>query len=677
MPEVGIKLVPGVNTSRTPLLLEAGYSESSLVRWQDGLVQKLGGYEKFYSAAVGGVARALHAWQDLNDVDYLAVGTTTLFGAITSSTLTDLTPRTFTSNFTPDFDTVNTTATVSINDPDLTSTVTTYDTVYFDTPIAVGGIILSGLYQIATVTGATTYTITAATNATSTVNNGGAVPTITTASGSASVTIGLTAHGLAVGDKFVSDVSATVGGVTIAGTYVVNTVPTANTFTITSPVTASSTAGPTSINSGEARLTYYIALGPAAAGAGYGIGTYGTGAYGTGIVPTALTGTAITSTDWTFQNWGEIILGCTAGGGIYYWQPNSGFQTASLVSTGPLYNDGIIISMPAQILMAWGSTQAEAIGLQQDPLLIRWCDQEDFLGTTAWTDLTTNQAGSFRIPTGSKVVSGLQAQQQILFWTDVDLWSCSYLGQPLIFSFQKIGSECGLIARHARVAFRNQVYWMGQANFYTGNGTVLPCTVYDNVFQNLNTTYQHLCWAWTNTPFNEVWFFYPSANATECDSYVKFNVVSGAWDYGSLARSCGIDTSVLGNPIAATPGGIIYQHEEGEDADGQPILASFRTGYFKMAEGEEWVFVDKFYPDMKFGVVDSAQSAQIMATFYVKNYSNSDERIYGPYTFTSSTEQIDIRFRGGLVSIQIDSADTGSWWRLGEPRFRLAPDGRR
>ena len=674
MPEVSIKLVPGVNTSRTPLLLEAGYSRSSLVRWQDGLCQKIGGYVKFYPAAVGGTARAVHAWQDLNDVDYLAVGTTTLFGAIASGDLIDLTPQTFTSNFTCDFDTVNTTATVTVNDPDLTSPVTTYDSVYFDTPVSVGGIILSGLYQIVTVTGATTYTITADTNATSTVNNGGAVPTITTANGSATVTIDLTAHGMSAGDKFVSDVSTTVGGVTIDGTYVVNTVPTANSFTITSSVTATSTAGPTSINSGEARLTYYIALGPAPAGAGYGIGTYGTGGYGTGVIPTELVGTPITSTDWTFQNWGEIILGCTAGGGIYYWQPNSGFQTSSLISTGPVYNDGIIISMPAQILMAWGSTQEEAIGIQQDPLLIRWCDQEDFF---VWNDAVTNQAGSFRIPTGSKVVSGLQAQQQILFWTDVDLWSCSYLGQPLVFSFQKIGSECGLIARHARVAFRNQVYWMGRSNFYTGNGAVLPCTVWDNVFQNLNEDHLHKCWAWTNTPFNEVWFFYPSANATECDSYVKFNVVSGAWDYGSLARSCGIDTSVLGNPIAATPGGIIYQHEEGEDADGQPILSSFRTGYFLLGEGQDWMFVSKFIPDMKFGTITAATSAQIMVTFYVKDYPGSSERIYGPYTFTSATEWLDTRFRGGLVSVQIDSADTGSWWRIGRPRTIVAPDGRR
>ena len=674
--EASVKLVPGVNTSRTPTLLEAGYSRSQLVRWQDGLVQCLGGWDKYFPNAVGGVPRCLWAWQDLNDTHYLAVGTTTLFGAISSGTLTDLTPQTFTTNFAEDFDTTNTSTTVTINDPDLTSTTTTYDSVYFETPISVGGIILSGWSPIATVTGTTTYTIEAATAATATVVSGGAVPQLTTTSGSAVVTVTLADHGLAIGDKYVQPISETIGGLTIQGTYVVNTVPTSGTFTITANQAASSGAGPTSINSGEARLTYYIALGPAPAGAGYGLGTYGTGTYGLGTVPGVITGTAITSTDWTFQNWGEIVLGCTAGGGIYSWQPNSGFQTARLIDNGPLFNDGIVIAMPAQILMAWGSTQTEAIGIQQDPLLIRWCDQEDF---TVWTDAVDNQAGSFRIPTGSKIVSALQTPQQLMFWTDLDVWACTYVGPPLVFGFQKIGSQCGLIGRHAAVSFRDRVYWMGQRNFYTGNGSVLPCSVWDNVFQDLDATYQHKAWAWTNTPFNEVWWFYPSESGGtgECDKYVKYNVVNGAWDYGDLGRSCGIDESVLGNPIASTPAGIIYQHEEGADADGQPIVASFRTGYFKLGEGQDWLYVSKFIPDMKFGTVEGDQDAQLSVTFYVKDYPGSDERTYGPYSFINTTTWIDTRFRGGLAAIQIDSATTTGFWRLGLPRIIMAPDGRR
>lgn len=676
MAETSVRLVPGVNTSRTPTLLEAGYSVSNLVRWRDGLCEKIGGWRKFFSAAVGGIARCLHAWQDLNDIDYLAVGTTTLFGTISQGSLTVLTPQTLTTDFTPDFSSTATSRTVEIDDPDLTSPPTIYDSIFFATPISVGGIILSGLYQITLVTGATSYQIEAGTAATGTVANGGDVPEFSTVNGSATITVDFPGHGLSVGERFVLPISTTVGGLDIVGTYVVNTVATADQFTITANTTATSTAGPTAMNGGEAELVYSIALGPAPVGAGYGIGTYGTGGYGTGLIPTELTGTPITATDWTFQNWGEIILACPEGGGIYYWQPNSGFQTAQIIATGPIYNDGIVIAMPAQILMAWGSTQREALGVQQDPLLIRWCDQENFFD---WTESVSNQAGEFRIPSGSKIVSGLQAQQQMLFWTDIDLWSCNYMGAPLVFSFQKIGSECGLVAKHARVAFRNNVYWMGRSNFFTGTGQVLPCTVWDQVFQNLDENNLHKCWAWTNTPFDEVWFFYPSESGGtgECDKYVKFNVTNGAWDYGDMPRACGIDQSVLGNPIAATPGGIIYQHEEGDDADGQPIMASFRTGYFKLGEGEDWMFVSKMIPDMKFEKVDGTQSAQLQVTFYVKDYPNSPERIYGPQTFTDQTLWLDTRFRGGLVSMQIDSADTGSWWRLGLVRHIAQADGRR
>ena len=78
MPFGSVKLIPGVNVVRTPTLLEASIATSQLIRFRDGLAQKYGGWERFYSSNVSGTPRALLAWQDLNDTDYLAVGTTTL-----------------------------------------------------------------------------------------------------------------------------------------------------------------------------------------------------------------------------------------------------------------------------------------------------------------------------------------------------------------------------------------------------------------------------------------------------------------------------------------------------------------------------------------------------------------------------------------------------------------------
>src|ERR1700721_3071047 len=195
MPFASVKLIPGINVERTTTLNEAGYSASQLIRFQNGLAQKLGGWVNFYPFALSGVPRDLHAWEDLNQVNHLSVGTTTQLDVITNGTLQNITPQTLVSNFAPNFSTIINTPTVTIVDPNI-NTVTTFDSVFFDTPIAVGGIVLSGLYPIAEVTGTDSYQIIAAMNATSTVNNGGAVPVFTTVSGSAIVSVNLAANGM-------------------------------------------------------------------------------------------------------------------------------------------------------------------------------------------------------------------------------------------------------------------------------------------------------------------------------------------------------------------------------------------------------------------------------------------------------------------------------------------------
>lgn len=675
MPFGSVKLIPGVNVERTPSLNEAGISQSEQIRFKDALAQKLGGNQQFYPFSLDGLPRALHAWQDLNTVARLAVGTTTLFGQITASTLTTLTPQTKTTNPNEDFSTTNGSATVTIVDAGITN-VTTFDAVYFNTPIAVGGLILSGLYPIITIAGANSYTITAASLATSTVANGGAVPSFATTSGSAVVTVTLVAHGVLVGSRVNFPISTTVGGVAISGTYVVATVPTANTFTIVGSIQASSTTSG-SMNGGNAQFVYYITLGPSASGSGYGVGPYGTGAYGSGVVGTAQTGTAITATDWTLDNWGEIILSCPSAGGLYYWQPNSGFTNAVFISSGPPFNGGIFIAMPAQILVAWGSTVSDSIGVERDPLLVRWSDQEDFL---TWTVSSATQAGSFRIPTGSKIVGGLQGPQSALIWTDLDLWAMNYLGPPLVFGFNKIGSGCGLAGAHAAAQLGTAIMWMGRSNFFeygAGGVQVVPCPVWDQVFQNINTAQLDKVVAGANTTFNEWWFFYPSASSTVCDRYVKYNKQERAWDYGSaFSRAAWIDQSVLGAPIAASPAGVLVQHEMTMDAAGSPIAAMFETGYFAIAEGESMAFVDWLLPDFKWSTVIGTSSATVNITLKATDYPGDTPRSYGPFPVTQATQFINPRLRGRLMSIRVESSDLGSFWRLGNIRYRYAPDGR-
>lgn len=674
MPITSLKLIPTVNAEATPTLNEAGISSCNLIRFKAKLPQKLGGWTKYYQNNLGSTARDLHAWQDLSANDWLGYAATGSVTALSDDVAYTISPQTKTTNFTPDFDTTSGSPIVLINDPNIAN-VTTYDSILFETPIAVGGLILQGVYEITAPITTTEFQITASSNATSSVTAGGAVPSFATTSGSPIVTVTLTNHGLSVEDQYTFLVSTTVGGTTISGTYPVLSVPTANTFTISTTSNAtSSTTG--SMNSGNCRLEYFITIGPASLGAGYGTGTYGSGGYGTGVASTAQTGTALVATDWTLDNWGENLLGCAAEAQIFEWQPNSGFQNMKLISNAPVFNGGIFVAMPAQILVAWGSTSSN---LQRDPLLIRWSDQEDYY---TWTATANNQAGSFHIPTGSKIVGGLQAPQQALIWTDIDVWAMVYQGQPYIFGFNKLSSGCGLIGPHAAAVMRGNVYWMNSGNFFfmSGSGvSVLPCSVWDVVFQNLNTDHQHKCVAAPNSTFDEIWFFYPSAanSATECDSYVKFNIEEQSWDYGSMQRSAWIDQSVLGQPIGATSNGIIYQHETSNDADGQAMNWFFETGYFTIADGQAMSFVDWFFPDFKFGTYSGSQNATILTTIKVADYPNGTIRTYGPFTMTGAKNYINCRLRGRLIKLRFEGNDLGTFARLGLMKYRMTGDGRR
>ena len=686
MPFAMIKLKPGVNVELTPSLNEAGYSSSNLGRYRNGLFEKIGGWETYYPFAVGGVPKALHAWLDLNESQYLCVGTTTALGFITSGVLSDITPQTYASDFAEDFDTTNASPNVTINDPNIAN-VTSYDSVEFLTPIAVGGLILAGVYPIAISLGTTTYRIVAATNATATVASGGAVPAFAVTSGSQIVTVTLAAHGMSVGSKFNLPISTTVGGLTLIGTYIVLTVPTVDTFTVGASGLATSTTS-ASMNSGQARVVYHIALGPAATGSGYGIGTYGSGGYGTGSSTSAQTGTNITATDWTLDNWGEILLANPEGGGVYQWPPGAGFQNAKLISgnSAPAYNAGCFVSMQTQMLICYGSSTdlsentPVGIGIDQDPLLVKWSNQGDY---GDFTISTTSQAGSRRLSTGSKIVGGMSVSQQELLWTDLDLWAMSYLGslQAGVWGFTTIGKSCGLIGKHAAARLGSNVFWMGQSNFFVlaGSGVqVVPCDVWDIVFQDLSATYRHKCCAFANTPFNEVWFMVvrESTGATEPDLLVKHNILLGTWEYSNLDRSAGIDQSILGQPLYASSQGIIYEHEVTNDAAGQAINSYFTTGDAQLTEGQDVMMIDWVLPDMKWGKQNGAQSAAIQLTFYSKYYPGDTPQVHGPYTVTAATKYINPRIRGRLVSMKVESSDVGSWWRIGGIRYRGAPDGR-
>jgi hypothetical protein len=262
-----------------------------------------------------------------------------------------------------------------------------------------------------------------------------------------------------------------------------------------------------------------------------------------------------------------------------------------------------------------------------------------------------------------------------------------YVGPPYVYQFNELGTGCGLVGRKAAGSMNGIVYWMGQSQFYRlAGGGVEPirCPVWDVVFQDLDTDNLDRIRVCANSRFGEIaWHFPTKDNGGENYGYVKYNIVLDQWDYGFnstanpyVARSAWINESVLGPPIGAGLNQYLYQHETSTDADGVAMDSYFQTGYFVLNEADVKMFIDQVWPDMKWGYYGGTQGANILLTFYVTDYAGQTPIAYGPYTLTQATTYITPRFRGRLVSIKIESNDIGSFWRLGNIRYRIQQDGR-
>jgi len=679
MPLRSVKLLPGVTTEVTPTQGMAQVVSTQLIRWRYagegiGVVpEKLGGWEKFYPISLGSPVRYLHAWEGINADRRLAVGCTESLNVIFNGSNSIITPFTLVTNPEVDFSTTASSNEVTIVDAGITTSI--FDSIYLTTPVAVGGIVLYGTYQINTIASTTSYTILAAEPATSTVADGGAVPVFSTTASSSFVNVELANHGESVGDSFPISTSTTVGGITLFGNYLVYAVVDADNFTVVASNAATATAT-ASMNGGDASITYYIGASPSQPAAGYGLGGYGDGGYGEGVAPTPTPGTPITTTNWSMDNWGEILLAAPAGGALYSWSQDSGFTDAVRVLNAPLINGGIFVAEPSQILVSWGSSFTPVL----DPLQINWSSSGNF---TNWTVSTTTQAGGFRIPTGSRIIGGLQGPQTGLIWTDLGLWAMDYIEPPLVFGFNSIANNCGLIARNAACVFNNNVAWMGFYNFFLLSGgtvSVIPCPVWDYVFQDLDTDNLDKITCAVNSDFGEIAWYFPSRSGGdgEVDKYVKVNYLNGfVWDFGILQRTAWIDQNVLGRPIGGDASGYVYQHETSPDADGQPMVTSLSTGYFEISDGEDLSFVDWVFPDFRYNYYPDTPAAVLSMQFGIADYPNDMPKNVGPYNITSSIPYINTRFRSRLASMTVGSSDLGTFWRLGALKIRTAPDGKR
>src|SRR6202046_1570055 len=345
--------MPGADLQSTPTLNQAKWAVTQLVRFYNGLLQKLGGWQNNGAPPVIGTCRALTAWADLAGNAYVATGTEQRLQVLVGGSPVDITPLAATTNNAVNFSTTINTVVVQIVD---THAPSQGDWVNLITQVSVGGLVLVGFYRVLTA-GSGHYTVNGGARAAATVTNGGAVPTFQTLTiGQPTVKVIFANHGQTTtpASSFDVPLTVTVGGVTLSGQYVVQSVIDANTFTINAAMSATSVAGPVSLNSGNAQIEYLLPTGRAVntANQGYGVGLYGVGFYG---APNSNATPVVTPlTVWSLDHYGQDLIACPNGGPVYYWQPGQTGPAEVVPSTPPLYNNWIISVSAVQMVMALG-----------------------------------------------------------------------------------------------------------------------------------------------------------------------------------------------------------------------------------------------------------------------------------------------------------------------------------
>ena len=501
------------------------------------------------------------------------------------------------------------------------------------------------------------------------------------------VNVNIVGHGATTG-SFVtfSGVVGPIGGIPQAqfnAEFEITSITDADNFkiTLTTAATSTATGGGTAITA-----AFQINIGNDISAIGYGWGAGGWSRLGWGSG--SLTPVVDIQRDWFFGNFDNDLAMNIRNGAIYYWTYNSSFNTRATLLSATTINSiapsdvpaeatQILVSQNDKHLLAFGATPFG--GGQFDPLLIRWATQDQ---PNVWTPLVTNSAGFLRVSRGSQIVCAIATRQEILVYTEGTLSSLQYLGTTDVFGIQELADNISILSPRCVATVNNTAYWMGHDKFYAYSGRVetLPSTLRNHVFTNLNYDQADQIVCGTNEGWNEIWWFYPTANSTVNDAYVVYNHLEKIWYYGTISRTAWNDSSLRQYP-QAIGGYSIYDHERGTNDDLLPMLANIASSDFDLVDGDQFILTKRIIPDINF---QGSTANTPTATMFIKprnfpgnDYSNTDSANVIETSVDIYTEQIFMRARARQMAIEISSTDLNVQWQLGSPRLDGRPDGKR
>ena len=704
MPLQKLQFRPGLNREGTDYSNEGGWYDGDKIRFRSGFPEKIGGWTQVSNNQFNGACRSIWVWAD-GDAgagnSYIGLGTNTKYYIYFGGAYNDITPITQTSTLTSVAGTISTVSGSSV----VTITDTTYspsvgDYVLITSTTAVNGVqFTGGDYQVTSIPATNQFTVNFASNASGTGSGTGGTVTlqyeyptglnvysIGTGWGAGPWSRGTWGSGYSSGigqqlrlwsnDNYGSDLVIAPRGGPIF--YWSDTTGVGTRAQYLSTIANSTTAlvDASTFGSGATSITVTSANAPSIypymkiTGTNLPAGTAVASTYVTGstTVPINTTTSGASSGNYSFSYAGDFI-------------PSATYQ--------------VVTSAIQEFVIAFGSESyiPNNANATFNPMLVRWSDQAN---AYQWVPQLTNQSGEYLLTNGSYIMGARATRQEILVWTDSCLYSMQYLGAPYVWGFQVLMDNISVMSPNSMITINNVTYWMGRDRFYmySGRVEVLPCSLRQYIFADINQDQAYQVFAGANEAFNEVWWFYCSTSTTTVDKYVVYNYLDRVWYYGTMNRSAWVQSGIQQYPIAADYNGRLLFHENGCDDNSTtatlPIDAYVQSSDFDIGDGHNFGFVWRILPDVNF---NGSTTNQPSVTMTVKPRENSgtpygqadNPQVASAQNYTTAPEytvqqfdgQVYTRLRGRQMSFRIESTGVGVAWQLGSPRIDIRPDGRR
>ena len=709
-----LKFASGFNKQVTATGGEGQWVSGDNVRFRYGTPEKIGGWSQLGSIDVTGRNTALHHFVNTSGIKYAALGTNRILYVYSGGIFYDIHPIKATTTLTSAFSTTNGSSTVTLTFSSAHN-INKFDIILLDNFTSITNSNFSSAnfddnkFMVQTIPSSTTLTIDVGSNESgSGASTSGGIRVQHYYSVGPAVEVASTGFGLGPWSGFKTgqftstlsaDITTSVTSLTMAST---TSFPSSGTVLIDNELityTGNSGGTLTGLTRGASGTT----------AASHSSGDTVTDASDFFAWNAAASGDVVTAPGlWSLDNFGNKLIATINGGESFEWDSNGSVSTrATIIANAPTASAFSIVSTPDRHLIFFGTETTIGTSSTQDPMFIRFSSQEDI---NTYTPSATNTAGTQRLADGSKIVGAIRGRDAIYIWTDTALFIMRFVGPPFTFSFQQVGTNCGLIGQNAAVEVDGTAYWMSENGFfrYTGKLESLPCLVEDFVYDDINTTPKQHINAGLNNLFGEVTWFYPNSGSGVVNRMVAYNYLDSSpqrpvWTTGTLARTAWQDSAVFGKPhateydedgtTATTDTNYIfgnqdgtstyYEHETGlnqvKEGATTAITASIESGDFDIGQqglagdGEFMMKIRRVLPDFL------SQTGDTRVTLNLRDFPNDSQASssLGPFTITSSTQKIDTRARARSISLKIDNTSTGQFWKVGTFRIDYQPDGRR